>query len=414
MGTIRRYGGFRSLWIGQLFSQFGNAVFLIMALWEIQLHQPQLLAVAGLAMALPSLLAAFGGVLVDRHHPGRMMLWTDVMRGVAVALGMAALLLPGSLDLVTIALIAVNSLGAALFGPAEMVVVPRLVPAQDLAGANGVYSLTYQLANAIGAAIGGAAIVAVGIIWVFGFDMASFWISAAAILLMLRTFSWEPKAPETNRADSPSSGLLSGLSAGWATVRQLPGVVRMMPVVVLANFAYMAAFTMLPYWIHHQLHAGAAAFGLIDAGWAVGLIVGGVLTARFQHWPLRASSTLMFGLQALLLLAFPFATASYLAGGLLLFAGIGNGIGNALMFTMLQQLTPEDVRGRAFGLLFTLFGIANPLGSLAAGLALGHIPLIVSWLVAGGTGIWLAVAIWRSVPADLGIVPAPAGAPETV
>ncbi len=413
MGTIRRYKGFRSLWIGQLFSQFGNAVFSIMALWEIQLHQPQLLAVAGLAMVLPSLLAAFGGVVVDRHHPGRLMLWTDLLRGVAVALGLGALLIPGSLDAVTIALIAVNSLGAAFFGPAEMVVVPRLVSAQDLAGANGVYNLTYQLSNAIGAAIGGAAIAAIGVIWVFGFDMASFWISAAAILLMLRTFTWEPPVAPVEREPAERSGFLTSLGTGWATLRDLPGITRMMPVVVLTNFAYMAAFTMLPYWIHHELHAGAAAYGLIDAGWATGLIVGGLLTTRFQRWPLRTSSSLMFGAQSLLLLAFPFATQSWLAGGLLLVAGIGNGIGNALMFTMLQQLTPEDVRGRAFGLLFTLFGIANPLGSLAAGVALGRIPLIVSWLVAGFTGIWLAASIWRSVPADLGISQ-PTGEPEAV
>ncbi len=408
MGIILRYRGFRSVWLGQLFSQFGNAVFMIMALWEIQLRQPALLAVAGLAMVLPSLLAAFGGVLVDRRNPGRLMLWTDVLRGLAVALGLCALLIPGSLAAVTIALLAVNSLGSALFGPAEMVVVPRLVSAQDLAGANGIYNLTYQLSNAIGSALGGAAIAAVGVAWVFGFDMASFWISAAAIMLMLRTFAWEPRGTSDEHAGAEPGGFLSSLAAGWTTLKELPGILRMMPIVVLTNFAYMAAFTMLPYWIHHELHAGAATFGLIDAGWATGLIVGGVLTARFHRWPLRTSSSLMFGAQSLLLLAFPFASASWLAGGLLLAAGIGN----ALMFTMLQQLTPEDVRGRAFGLLFTLFGIANPLGSLAAGLALGHVPLIFSWLVAGLTGIWLAASIWRSVPSDLGIAQPATSQPE--
>lgn len=405
MGTIRQYAGFRSLWIGQLFSQFGNAVFLIMALWEIQLQDPQLLAIAGLAMVLPSLLAAFGGVLVDRRHPGRLMLWTDVLRGVAVGLGLMALLVPGSLDVVTIALIAVNSLGAALFGPAEMVVIPRLVTSSDLAAANGVYNLTYQLSNAIGSAIGGAAIAAVGVVWVFGFDMTSFWISAAAILLMLKTLVWQPREKPGETPDGQAPGLLTGLREGFDAVRRLPGILHMMPVVVLTNFVYMAAFTMLPYWIHHQLHAGAAAYGLIDAGWAAGLIIGGILTARFTGWPLRASSALMFGLQSLLLLAFPLASASWLAGGLLLAAGIGNGVGNALMFTMLQQLTPEEVRGRAFGLLFTLFGIANPLGSLAAGLMLHHVPLAWSWFAAGLTGLWLSLAIWRSVPADLGLKP---------
>jgi cytochrome c biogenesis protein CcdA len=97
LGILLRYRGFRALWLGQLLSQFGNAVFLVMGLWEIQLRSPFLLSIAGLAMVLPSLLAAAGGVLVDRYEPGRLMLYTDILRGVAVVAGLAALLLPGAL-----------------------------------------------------------------------------------------------------------------------------------------------------------------------------------------------------------------------------------------------------------------------------------------------------------------------------
>lgn len=66
---MKRYPGFRWLWIGQMLSQLGHAVFLIMGLWEIQLRSPFRLAVAGLVMVVPSLLAAVGGVLVDRTDP---------------------------------------------------------------------------------------------------------------------------------------------------------------------------------------------------------------------------------------------------------------------------------------------------------------------------------------------------------
>ncbi len=44
VGLLRRYPGSRWLWIGQMLSQLGNAVFLIMGLWEIQLRSPCLLA----------------------------------------------------------------------------------------------------------------------------------------------------------------------------------------------------------------------------------------------------------------------------------------------------------------------------------------------------------------------------------
>ncbi len=54
MYLVGRYAGFRALWIGQLLSQMGNSIFLIMGLWEIQLRSPFLLAIAGLAMMVPA------------------------------------------------------------------------------------------------------------------------------------------------------------------------------------------------------------------------------------------------------------------------------------------------------------------------------------------------------------------------
>src|SRR5579875_1373116 len=163
------------MFVGQLLSQFGNAVFLIMGLWEIQLRSPFLLSVAGLALSVPNLLAVLGGAVVDRYDPRRIMLWTDVLRGVAVGLGMLALVAHLSLVVVVIVLLAVNSLGSALFSPAELVVLPWLVDDRDLGQANGVYALTFQLSGAVGSFIGGAAIAAIGVQVIFGADLASFW-----------------------------------------------------------------------------------------------------------------------------------------------------------------------------------------------------------------------------------------------
>ncbi|MDA8345805.1 MAG: MFS transporter [Thermaerobacter sp.] len=401
MGILSRYAGFRSLWIGQLLSQFGNAVFLIMGLWEIQLRSPFLLSIAGLAMVIPSLLAAAGGVLVDRYDAGRMMLYTDLLRGCAVAAGMVALLVPGSLVAVVIVLLGVNSLGAALFSPGEAIMIPRLVTDADLTAANGIYNLTAQASGAIGSAIGGAAIAGIGAMWVFGFDMGSFWISALAIALMLRTLAPQPHLHEQTSGGEPHSSFFTSMRDGMAAVRKLPAVIELLPIVILTNFAFMAAFTMLPYWINHILHANALWYGLIDAGWAVGLVTGSVTAGYLSRLSTRTASTLMFGLEALLFGAFAFSGSALLSGILLLLGGITNGIGNAVMFTLLQRLIPEAVRGRAFGLIFTLFGLANPLGALAAGVFLHILPPYLPWIFAALSTLALAIGMWRVVPNDL-------------
>ncbi len=399
MGLFVRYRGFRWLFAGQLLSQLGNAVFLVMGLWEIQLRSPVLLAVAGFAMVVPRLLAAFGGVLADRYNSARLMLYTDIARGVAVAIGLVALIAPGGLVPAVIGLLAVNSLGDALFTPAEAIVIPRLVDPGDLVAANGVYSLTFQVSSAVGSALGGAAIAAVGVAAVFGFDLGTFWISALAIALMLRTFA--PRSPARAAGQPPEEqGFRSSLREGMAAVRKLPIVMTLLPLVILGNFTFMIAFTMLPFWVRHSLHAGAATYGLVDAAWAVGLILGGVATTVIKNWSTRAASAIAFGIQALITLAFAASTVPWLSAALFLVGGAMNGVGNALLLTVLQRLIPEEVRGRVFGMVGALFTLANPLGAVTAGLLLHAVPLFLPWVLAGATGLAFAVGLWRTVPVD--------------
>ena len=198
-------------------------------------------------MVVPSVLAAVGGVLVDRTDPQRLMLMTDVLRGTAVLVGLVGLTIPGSLIPVIIGLLSITSLGNALFGPAEGVLLPWLMSPDDLATGNGLYSLTNQLSSPIGSALGGAAIAAVGVTVVFGADLASFWPSALAIWLMMRMVAARPHAVHSPANGPEASGLWHELTAGWASARAIPGLVQLLPLVVMVNFAFVAAFTMFPF-----------------------------------------------------------------------------------------------------------------------------------------------------------------------
>lgn len=421
MGTLRRYAGLRWIWIGQLLSQLGNAVFQVMGLWELQLRSPYLLSAAALAMVVPSLLAAVGGVIVDHYDAARIMLWTDVLRGTAVLLGIAALVLPGSLVPVVIALLAVNSLGNALFGPAESLLVPRLVKDEDLPAANGVYSLTQQISPAIGSAIGGAAIAALGVGLVFGFDMASFWISALAIWLMIRVLSARPPRPASAPAADPSAadadpatsdgqgtvGLVASMREGFTSLRRLPALLPLLPIILLGNLAFMAAFTLLPYWIRGTLHGDAFAYGLITAAFAAGMVLGGLTTGFFGKWPIRVSSALMFTVSSLAIGMLAFTRSVPITVALMLFAGVTNGIGNALLFTLIQRLTPDAMRGRVFGLIFTLFGLASPVGAVLSNLFIHAIPIALSWIFGAVCGVANGVGLWVTVPRDLAVTGEP-------
>lgn len=398
MNLLARYPGFRWLWGGQFLSQLGTNMFLILGLWEIQLKSPFLLSLAGLAMTIPNFLGMMGGVLVDRHDARRIMLMTDIVRGGAVA---AALLMPLShtevLVWAVIVLIAVNSLGNALFGPAEMVVVPRIVQSQDLAGANGLYSLTSQLSGAIGAAIGGAAVAAIGIRLIFGLDAGSFGASALSILLIAGFV--RPRAAEvgdkTPGTEEHREGILQSLKDGWAGFRNIPMLGPLLPVIVLGNFSFMAGFTMLPYWVHHHLHATALWYGLADASWAAGMVMGSLLSGYFGQFPMKRVLVWASVMQAVFTAGFAMSHVTPLSSIALLLSGASNGIINALFLTLLQRIVPENVQGRVFGLVMTVFGLATPLGSLAAGVFLSILPLYWAWALSAGTALALAITLAR-------------------
>ena len=428
MALLGRYPAFRWLWFGQLLSQFGNAIFMIMGLWEIELRSPFLLSIAGLAMMLPTLLMVVGGTIVDRHDPVRLMLGTDLVRGVAVGLGLLTLLLPGSLAWAVIGLLLVNSLGGTLFGPAEAVLLPRLVTDADLPGANGIYSITSLLSGAIGSAIGGAAIVAIGVRPIFGFDMASFWLSALALWLVLRTLgpsfrrvmadrlreapeagdfavrstAVEPSPPSAKESPDPSTvpktlrspSLLAQIREGLYGLKALSWLLRLVPLILVTNLAYNAGFTMLPYWSRHHLHATAFGFGMIDASWALGMVIGGLAVGRLSRWPLLRVLAVIGSAQGLMTLGFAFSHSVSLSATLLGLGGIANGMTNALIFTMLQRVIPERVRGRALGAFVSLLTVASPLGALVSGLALHVLPLSWSWDLGGVSILVLALIMW--------------------
>lgn len=399
MRLLNRYPGFRALWIGQFLSQMGNAVFFIMGLWEIQLRSPFLLSIAGLAMSVPAVLGILGGAVVDRYDPRKIMLLTDVGRGAAMIAGFAALAFPRILMPDIIVLLGVNSLGNTLFGPAEGVVVPWLVHDADLGAANGLYSITGQLSGAIGSAIGGASIAALGVATVFGLDTASFWLSVLAIAVMMRVVA-RPARPA-----GTAGGALEGrqtfghmMIEGWKGLADLPWLVRLMPLIVGTNFTFSAAFTMLPYWSRRVLHGDALVYGIVSASWSAGIVLGGLNVGRFNRRALNGVTALVGVILGVGSFVFAVATTAWLSATILVILGAANGVINALLFTIMQRAIPEAIRGRTFGLFIALISVATPLGSLASGVTLSVLPLWWSWVLSGLVSIALGVTAWHWLP----------------
>ncbi len=223
------------------------------------------------AQILPSLVFAMvGGVFADRFAPQRVIVAANVMIAVGEA-GFGLLVLLGQPQLwQMIGLETLTGAGMAVFYPASQALLPRLVPGRLLQEASAMSRLAMNAAQMAGAGIAGVFVAAAGPGWALatcGIGM----FGTVPLLLAIR-------APGATRTQSPN--VLRELRDGWSAFasRRWLWATTIQYSVVLA--AWYGAFDVLGPVVAREHLGGPAAWGLITAADAVGLIVGGVIALR--------------------------------------------------------------------------------------------------------------------------------------
>jgi|GEM_PF-1709084 len=400
MFRVFRWPAFTSVWLGQVLSQLGTQLFFIMAYWEVQLRSPYLLSAAGLALTLPNLLSAVGGSLVDRWDARYVMLWTDLARASVSLFGaLVYAFWPHAFLAVTLVILAAHGLGGSLFGPAESVILPRLVPDEDLTAANGLVMTTSQLAVSVGAAVGGASLAAIGIPWIAAIDGLSFLASAAAVANVIRLWrregrSWRDYAAEPR----PKTSVVSQMMEGWRAVARIRWYVAVLPLIVLLNFFFAGVDVLLSVWTHRVLHGGALQFGAINAALSLGQLLGSLFAGLAARMSARTGLLTFGALASLAILSFSFSRSVWLSLAMNFVLGASLAIINAIGFALMQRAIPEEVRGRAFGLIYSFAGIAMPLASALAGVSLRVVPVVAWMWLCSASCAALIVGWWRVAP----------------
>ena len=168
---------FRNLLIADLVSDIGTFMQGVGAAWLMvsQGAGPLMVALTQTASALPFFLLALpAGALGDIVDRRKLIVATEVwMLSVAVVLAVLTLLhwiTPWMLLLLTLAL----SIGDALEAPTWRAVLPEVVPQEDLLPAIALNGIEFNLARAIGPALGGFLIATAGVASAFTLNALSF------------------------------------------------------------------------------------------------------------------------------------------------------------------------------------------------------------------------------------------------
>jgi MFS family permease len=392
-----RYRDFRLLWLGLLISNLGTWMqFTAMGFFVAQVagsqHRAALdLGILGAARAIPVLvLSPLAGIVADQFPRRRVLFVTNTTMAFA-ALLLAVLAASHRLELAGLVLISALNSGANAFdSPTRQSWLPLLVDREYVGNAVGLNSIAFNAPAVIGPAIAGLLIVWIGVAGAFYFNAGATLAVVAAVLMM------GPSPPSVARREP----MLRAMRQGIAFIVRHPALRW----IVLAQF--VTALLARPYGqltpalAVNVLHAGARGLGWAVSAIGIGGFGGALLTAYFAQRERRSKLWLQSGLvMSVGVLALAFVPALTLALPVLFAIGVGTLASLGMTNTLIQTLSPEEVRGRALA-IYTMIAIGVvPLGALVDGAIAAAIGLRPTFALAGAICTALFLAIWLLRPA---------------
>jgi MFS family permease len=351
----------RLFFAGQSISVIGTWMQTVALGWLVYrlTHSTQLLGLLGFLGQVPAFLfGIWAGSLADRFSRRKMVLATQINATAQAAL-LAVLTLT---DVVQVwhllALASMLGMSTAFEIPARQALFGEIA-GEDLSAAVALNSSIYNGARILGPAVAGYLVAAIGEGWCFAVNALSFAGTIYAVWVMRVV-----DRPLKTRQSGPAH-MFRGLTYAVRT----PYARALLMLVTASSFFAMPYATFLPVFAADVLHGDARLLGALQASSGVGALVAaiGLLMRRGLRGLGRrvgvGASSLGAGVAVLSLSKNPVLSCV----GLVM-VGFGFVTQAAGTITLLQELSPNELRGRIMGLYSTLFIGMTPFGSLAAGL----------------------------------------------
>jgi MFS family permease len=387
-----RFRDYRCLLSGSVLATIGSEVQAVAVGWELyqRTGSEALLGLTGLAQFLPLLVLALpAGHVVDRASRKHLLQAATATMGLA-SLGLAVLsLLEGPIFLVFICLLLAGA-SRAFSMPSRAALLSQVVPRDVLGNAVTWNSSGFQIANVTGPALGGLAIALAGRsreAYLLGAGC-----SLACVVLLV------PIRPRyvTLSAGAPSlASLLAGLHFVWRTKLLLAAITLDLFAVLLGG-----ATALLPVFAKDILHVGPTGLGWLRAAPAVGALLMAFMLAHRR--PLeRPGRALLLAVAGFGLATIGFGLSRSLAVSLVLLAVVGalDNISVVVRSTLMQRLTPDEMRGRVAAVNSVFISSSNELGAFESGMAAALLGPVAAVVSGGGGTILVVLAVLLRWPA---------------
>ncbi|MEA2290962.1 MAG: hypothetical protein QOD55_2959, partial [Solirubrobacteraceae bacterium] len=420
-----RHGLYRALWIAQLVSNLGTWMQTVGAQWlmgslggsafEVALVQ----AAITFPIFLVGLPAGALGDIVDRRR--LLIVAQSIMLAVAAVLAFVTLsgdISPGVLLSLTFAL----GLGSGLTAPSWQAIVPELVERREITLAAALAGVNYNVARAIGPALGGVLVAAAGPGWTFAINAVSFLGTLAVV--------WAWRRPRAERILGPEH-IVAAMRSGLAYARHAPLLRAVFARAALFVVFAGALWALLPVYARDDLGLGSGGYGLLLGAVGLGAVLGAVGLARLRD--VRSTDQLVIAASV----GFGAACAACAAVAEAPAAAVALALAGAAWVTATSSLNgtaitvlPGWVRSRGAALYTLIFGGGQALSAFVWGLvtqfagARAALAMVAGGLVASVAGarrwrmpaagaIDVALQPWPVEP-SLAIDPDPSAGPILV
>jgi MFS family permease len=389
---ILRIRDFRHLFAGQVVSDIGDGITILLVLLVIHdlTGSATALALMAIAEAVPAFTVGLvAGVYVDRWNRRRIMLAADLLRAVIVL----AFALVQSAELVPLLYLLgfTQASIATFFRPARGALLPHIVPAAGLPAANGLAQASQVIGGLIGAGLAGLifATFGTGLIG-YAIDSATFLVSFAFIL---RISADAGRIDPSGAMATVRDGIGASVREGLRIVRRsrvLAGIVLSISVTMLGLGAVNVLFVPL---VVTELKVSPSWMAGIDAAQVAGMLGASVAVALLAR-RFAPTSIITVGLAGIGLCIGALSGASQIWHVLLVLLVVGLCVTplQAMVQTLVQTAAGDATRGRVVSIVQASMSTAS-VASMAIGGVLGDLIGVRSVFLAAGGFVLVAAGV---------------------
>ena len=401
-----RFPEFRSYIAMRFLFTFAYQVQAVVIGWHIyQLTKdPLSLGLIGLAEAIPSIMVTlYGGYIADKSDKKKLLIWIiGSMLCCSAVLTVVTtddvLRLIGQTPVIIIIYVMIFFIGITrgFYSPTAFALMAQIIPKEHYANSSTWNSGSWQTASIMGPAVGGLLYAFSGITACFVVIVIFLALALGCIIFFVKNYP---------AYFVPKENIFKSLSEGLRFVFKSRMILGALSLDMFSVF-FGGAVALMPIFAHDILKVGAEGLGFMRAAPALGAVITMFILAKYppmnKPWRNLLLAVAGFGIS---IICFGLSRNFYLTLLCLFFEGAFDSVSVIIRSTILQILTPEEMRGRVSAVNGIFINSSNEIGAFESGATARLMGTIPSVIFGGSMTIMIVIFTYfktkRLVPLSL-------------